>query len=450
MCPLRSVVALFSLLPSLAFAATAPRISVAGLRIVGNGLGANGSELHAFNENKSGTTIALAIVMPEGSGIVEVDDDASRIDALTDNKGHSLLSEGRFGPFPKVSDDHSAAMVEIEVHDRPSAGASSLSLQGSVAMTVANGTKNTRIPNVRLDAGRTMKVGTATISVKSVTPGDESTAVGFGLTRTMLHSISDVRFFDSKGAAIESHRTSSGSMNEVAEVEFDVKSKEKVVAVEFETWQNIHVVKVPFNLTAALALGGEAQAAAPATSATSAVPPQTRAAAPQPKNPPTMPGPNEGAASVDAVMTQLKKGVAAGKGNDILAVIYPDDRANFAVVIATVVAMSTLAHLDKPQEAEKAQKEVDALIARHKLNMPLSRPPAEIFKNSDVAAFVTDGMAYLKSHLPKNVDSASALPMPQGRPENVRIDGDSAVASLDGKDVTFARLSGKWFIRLTD
>jgi hypothetical protein len=30
----------------------------------------------------------------------------------------------------------------------------------------------------------------------------------------------------------------------------------------------------------------------------------------------------------------------------------------------------------------------------------------------------------------------------------VKIDGDSAVAKLDGKDVKLARVNGRWFVRL--
>ena len=38
--------------------------------------------------------------------------------------------------------------------------------------------------------------------------------------------------------------------------------------------------------------------------------------------------------------------------------------------------------------------------------------------------------------------------MPTGKPENVKITGDTAVASLKDKDVTFTQISGRWFIHL--
>lgn len=52
--------------------ANPPRIMVAGIRVVAPGLGANGSELHAFND-QPGTALALAIVASPNTGIVDVD-----------------------------------------------------------------------------------------------------------------------------------------------------------------------------------------------------------------------------------------------------------------------------------------------------------------------------------------------------------------------------------------
>jgi hypothetical protein len=99
-----------------------------------------------------------------------------------------------------------------------------------------------------------MKVGAATVSVKEVTATDEAQSVTFGLTRTLLKTIRDVKFLDAKGEAIEARRTGSGYFNESAELNYEVKTKDKVVTVEFHLWQNIRTVKVPFNVKAGLGL----------------------------------------------------------------------------------------------------------------------------------------------------------------------------------------------------
>lgn len=423
--------------------AQTPKISVAGIRIIGVGLGANGSEIHAFGEQHPGTAIGLAIEAPEGSGIVDIDDRGSRLDALTDNKGRSLLEEGRFGPFPKISEDKSAAMVEVGARGRPSAGASSITLKGNVALTMATGSNPTRIANVRLEQGRTMKVGDTTITVKTVKAGDDSTELTFALPRSFMNSIHAVRFFDSKGAAIESSRSGSGYMNEAAEVQYDVKSKAKTVAVEFDVWQNVRQVKVPFNLTAGLAVGGETARAATAVE-------PARAATPTRTAPSIAPGPDDGAASIDAVLSQMQSAGPAGKGKEFLAVIYPDDRGTFGQGLAMGLTFSVLANMNDEKAADKAQKEVDSLFKKYKVKTPLNKEPSVIFKDTDLPAFVSEGLIYLKNHAPKGANAEDILPIPKGKAQGVRMDGDSATASVGGKDIKFARINNKWFIRVTE
>ena len=70
----------------------------------------------------------------------------------------------------------------------------------------------------------------------------------------------------------------------------------------------------------------------------------------------------------------------------------------------------------------------------------------ELFKGVDLPAFVTGAMAFMKSHAKKG--DPPSLPVPSGKPEDVKITGDTAVAMLSGKEVKFARISSRWFIRL--
>src|SRR6185436_7946798 len=50
--------------------ATPPQVTAIAIRVVGPGLGANGSELQPFHESP-GTAVALAVQASRGSGIVE-------------------------------------------------------------------------------------------------------------------------------------------------------------------------------------------------------------------------------------------------------------------------------------------------------------------------------------------------------------------------------------------
>ena len=76
------------------------------------------------------------------------------------------------------------------------------------------------------------------------------------------------------------------------------------------------------------------------------------------------------------------------------------------------------------------------------------RSPAELFKGVDLNAFVSDSFAFIKTHAKKGSKPADMLPVPAGKPENVKMTGDSAVATLNGKEVNFSKISGRWFIRL--
>ena len=420
-----------------------PKVAAVGIRVVGAGLGANGSELRAFNE-RPGTTVALAIQAPAGTGIVEVDDHASKLDAFSDDQGQSLLEEGRIGPFPKVAEDRSAALVEIEVQARPSARAVSVTAQGSLAMTLASGSKPQRIPNVRLEPNRTMKLGTATITITAATADEESTKITFGLSRSVVTTIRAIRFLDAKGAPIESRRTSSGYFNDKAELELDVKTKDKVVSVEFDVWQNLRSVKVPFRIEAGL---GVAPGGRPSASDAPRGGPDEGRASTAVNRPPPVIAPTDGAESVDAVVKQMQAAAVAGKAGQLLTVIYPDDRAQYGQAVAVVIAFLPLAHLSDTKAGEKLQKDIDALFAKHQIKPPFARDPADLFKDVDLTAFLTDAIAFLKSQAKKG-DPAEPLPVPKGRPQNVTITGDAAVAKLQDKDVTFAKVSGRWFIRL--
>jgi hypothetical protein len=420
-----------------------PQVSAVAVRVVGPGLGANGSELRPFNESP-GTAIVLAVQASKGSGIVEIDSRGSKVESFTDDKGQSLLEEGRIGSFPKVAEDGSVAMVEVEVRARPSTGSAAVTAQGTLAIMLAAGSKPTRASAVKLESGQTFKVGTATLTVSEAKVEEESTRITFGLTRTMLTTIKEIRFLDAKGAPIEARRAGSGYMNEKANLDYEAKTKDKSVTIEFEMWQNPRVVKVPFNVQVGLgvAAGPRSSGSGDAQSA-----PKTEAAkvAKAPGPPPVITA-GDGAASVEAVVTQMQTAAKAGKGAQLLAVIYPTDRQTYGQGVLMAMAFLPMSAMDNAAASEKLQKELDTFFAKHKLKPPFMREPDELFKGVDLPAFISESMLFLKSHAKKGEDPA--LPIPTGKAEDVKITGDEATAMLNGKDAKFARISGKWFIRL--
>jgi hypothetical protein len=350
--------------------------------------------------------------------------------------------EGRFGPFPKIAEDHTAAMVDIQVQGRPAASATSVTARGSISVTIATGSKVTHVPNVLMEQGKPVKVGATAMSVKGVTTTEDGVELTLALPRSVLNTIRAVHFTDVKGEPIESRQTGSGYMNESAELELTLKTKEKTVAIDFDLWQTPQQVRLPFAVSTGLGIGTDA--AAPAPPGAPADPPRQAAA---PAGPPKIaPGPNDGAASVDAVVSQMQSAVTAAKGRETLAVIYPDDRTLYGTQVATMLAFSALAAMGDDKAMEKAQKDIDALFAKHKVKTPLNGDPNEVFKNTDLAAFLTDSFTYLKGLTKKG--EPSILPVPSGKAQDVKITGDSAVGKLEDKDVTFVRINNKWFMRV--
>jgi hypothetical protein len=89
---------------------------------------------------------------------------------------------------------------------------------------------------------------------------DEVTAEGDGQTftlklpRSVMNEIKGVAFLDAKGGTIEGSSSGSGYMNDDAEMRFSVKSTTKVLTLEFDMWQGLKTIKVPFKVKAGLGL----------------------------------------------------------------------------------------------------------------------------------------------------------------------------------------------------
>lgn len=202
------------------------------------------------------------------------------------------------------------------------------------------------------------------------------------------------------------------------------------------------MIKVPFNVQAGLGVAaGGRSSDAPATPKSDA--PEKVEKTPGP--PPVITA-ADGAASVEAVIKQMQTAALAGKGAQVLSVIHPTDRPTYGQGVAMGLAFLPMASMDNPAAGEKIQKELDAFFAKYQIKPPFMRDPAELFQGVDLPAFISGAMAFMKSHAKKG--DPSTLPVPSGRPEDVKITGDEAVATMGGKEVKFARISGRWFIRL--
>jgi hypothetical protein len=230
-----------------------PEIVVAGIRVVGPGYGSNRNELRPFNEDP-GVALALAIKMPAGASLIKLDNGDCKLTAVADDTGQDLLENGRYGSFPKVAEDGSAGLIEIESKARPAAGAQFVTAEGALVFTASPGTKPQKIAKIKLEKGFVMKIATGTVTLGDVTSGEDKSSIAFEMTRPMLESIRDIRFLDATGTALDAHRTESGYIGEAASVVYSVASATRPVAFEFLVWQSPKQQTMPFKVKANLSL----------------------------------------------------------------------------------------------------------------------------------------------------------------------------------------------------
>jgi len=72
--------------------------------------------------------------------------------------------------------------------------------------------------------------------------------------------------------------------------------------------------------------------------------------------------------------------------------------------------------------------------------------PATLFAKVDAVEVVGDFGALLDGIGEATGEAAPAPPVPAGKLEGLKIDGDKASAQLDGEPITFVKIDGRWFI----
>jgi hypothetical protein len=230
--------------------AAAPTVSVAGIRVVGQGYGEDGREAQAFNESP-GVGLALVVQSTSG-GIIAFDDDSSALGEMTDSEGNSLLDNASIWPFPKLTKDGKALIVEMKSQGVPAVGATHVNAKGTIAVTTATGSKPVKVPNVKLANEATFKLGTGVVTVEDVSADETSTSMTFKGPLSVLGSVRGWKFLDAKGAAIESSDRGYGRSNDVAFKSISVTTTAKTLTLELDVWQGLKQAAIPFDVKAGL------------------------------------------------------------------------------------------------------------------------------------------------------------------------------------------------------
>jgi hypothetical protein len=230
-------------------------VRVAGLQVIGPGLGANGTEVQPFHAGP-GLVLALAIDAPAGKSVIEVDDDECVLNSLTDDRGTNLLESVDWGSFPETTEDGRQALIEVTARTRPVVGATRIQAKGTVSLVVAAGIESEKIAKLDLTAGQKVTTRRGTLELVEIAggDGDEGATLTFGATAKIRDELKDIRFLGADGQAIEISGRGSMSMGDSVQLEFYLGSKPARVALELDWWKGLETLAVPFELAVGLGL----------------------------------------------------------------------------------------------------------------------------------------------------------------------------------------------------
>ena len=246
-------------------AAEAGKVSVAGLKIVKPAHDED-QDLRAFNWF-AGTMVALLVERPTG-GILELNDDESKLESFTDDKGTNLLSgEDKWGrngvKDSTIAEDGKAAMITIQGSSLPAAGATKLIAKGKVVFNVATKSKTHKSEKVAIKNDQKVTVGGISFTIKEVGKpdwGDAELSLTLKASQD-LSAIKTVRFLGADGKEIKSDRGSrmrSAWGNKVTvEWKYDLDKKTDQAVIEVEIWDDMQQVAVPFDIKTSIGLGSD-------------------------------------------------------------------------------------------------------------------------------------------------------------------------------------------------
>jgi hypothetical protein len=252
-------------------------IRIVAVQIIGEVNEEEMDPMTPFMADEAGTTLALLVSKPDG-GILDFDEDKSKLDAMTDDKGTKLVmpkaaeedrpavrfhfgpSESPFSSSPNISEDGTACLIEVGGETLPAKDAASVSASGTLVLKTASTKETFKQENVALKVGS--KVSAGKIPFEITEAGDPQWGEGaMEVTLTAKQDCSEIesiKFLDAGGNEIETSNGMSSHMEMMGSVEdergfvFEHKTATATIAVTY--WTDMKETRVPFDVTAGLGL----------------------------------------------------------------------------------------------------------------------------------------------------------------------------------------------------
>jgi hypothetical protein len=219
---------------------------------------------------KPGVTVSAMLSPMEGK-IVKFNQEESKIDSFTDDKGTDLTAAAPSqDPFNKPGISYmpsssgkgeSSIIVDFKASGQPAKGATTFNISGTVSAQVAAATKQFTVENVEIKTNVTFSLGDLPIMISDAgtnrnawSAKEYKYSVTFSSLRD-LESISTLEFFDASGNKIEAVKRSWGGGGLLGYMmQYDVKQNMDYAKIVATCWQDLKTVEVPFSIKTGVGL----------------------------------------------------------------------------------------------------------------------------------------------------------------------------------------------------
>lgn len=211
---------------------------------------------------KPGVTVS-AILSPAEGKIVKLNQEESKIDSFSDDKGTDLMAVAASkDPFNKpgisflsssTDGGDSSVIIDLKAAGRPAKGATVLNISGKVNAQVAGSTKQFTVENVEIKTNVQFSLGdmAITISHAGLSKGSFSKTDEFSVTFSSpknLESVSKLEFYDARGIKLEAQKRSWGGGFLGYMVEYVFKKSADHAKIVATCWQDLKTVEVPISI----------------------------------------------------------------------------------------------------------------------------------------------------------------------------------------------------------
>jgi hypothetical protein len=220
-------------------------------------------EIEGIMLQDAGVELAFLVAVESGT-VLGLDETSATLTTLKDDAGTDLSKTRGFGDtpwlgsFPQVSEDGKHVMFQIVSRVAPKRGSKTLTVDAQVAFRVGLEATKSKLEDVRLEKGQTLKLGSLEATIKEIGEGWGDGAELNLESKQDFDAIKSITFLGADGKPLESRRTGTGRFgwgnDYTYNASYSIPKDAKVSAIEVEWWTRVETIKVSIQRDVTLGL----------------------------------------------------------------------------------------------------------------------------------------------------------------------------------------------------